>query len=71
MLRACWHAEGKYKEEDITKFVLANRLPLLITFSNEATTLIFSGPVKKLVSVSPYSSSHPCSTLQSCHYATL
>ncbi|CAI7926628.1 unnamed protein product [Closterium sp. NIES-54] len=41
--------DGEYTKEAIAAFVTANKLPLLITFSEETSASIFAGDIKKQV----------------------
>ncbi|XP_057782643.1 protein disulfide isomerase-like 1-4 [Salvia miltiorrhiza] len=43
------HFDGQFKKSVIAKFVSANKLPLVITFSRESAPLIFESPIKKQV----------------------
>lgn len=43
-------ADGQFKKSVIAKFVSANKLPLVTTFSRESAPLIFESPIKKQVS---------------------
>lgn len=41
------HFDGEFKKSVIAKFVSANKLPLVTTFSRESAPLIFESPIKK------------------------
>ena len=42
-------AEGEFTSEAIVPFVLENKLPLIITYSDETSATIFGGDIKKQV----------------------
>lgn len=41
------HFDGQFKKSVIAKFVSANKIPLVTTFSRESAPLIFESPIKK------------------------
>ncbi|KAG6415411.1 hypothetical protein SASPL_122822 [Salvia splendens] len=43
------HFDGQFKKSEIAKFVSANKLPIVITFSRESASMIFESPIKKQV----------------------
>ncbi|GAA0158317.1 chaperone [Lithospermum erythrorhizon] len=43
------HYDGKFTRSAISKFVTANKLPLVITFTRESGSSIFESPIKKQV----------------------
>ncbi|CAI9778418.1 unnamed protein product [Fraxinus pennsylvanica] len=41
------HYDGQFTKSSIAKFVFANKLPLVTTFTRESASLIFESPIKK------------------------